>query len=212
MSRHNEVKAFGNTSMVKVTSFCRLLTTGNLVSRHFKHALALVGAGFVSLTLVSCTTPAPPGEVAGFSVSEVQGGAEKGVPLRWGGTIANVVNKAETTVLEIVSRPLQRSGRPLHNDVTEGRFLAEFKGFLDPEIVSPGRDITVLGTVGRLEMGQVGEADYEYPFMSVFDYRFWKKASEIDNNSGYPHYFADDPYWLNWPHRRRWGVGGQLVF
>lgn len=205
--------------MVMVTSNCRLLTRGNLVSelsgyliRRVKAACPALSVTLLSLALTACVTPAPPGEVVQLSVAQVQSGAELGVPLRWGGTIASVVNKAETTVIEVVSRPLQRSGRPLHNDRTDGRFLAELKGFVDPEILSPGRDISVLGTIGRLESGLVGEAEYEYPFMEVFDYRIWKKISEIDPNSGYPHYFIHDRYWLDWPHRRRRGLSGQIIF
>jgi len=166
----------------------------------------------LSLAVAGCVTASPPGEVVQLSVEQVQNGAELGVPLRWGGTIASVVNKADTTVIEVVSRPLQRSGQPLHNDKTDGRFLAELKGFLDPEILSPGRDISVLGTISRLESGQVGEAEYQYPVMVVFDYRIWKKVSEIDPNSSYPHYFIHDRYWLDWPHRRRRGLSGQIIF
>ena len=56
--------------------------------------------------------------------------------MRWGGTIASVNNRDDdTTELQIVSRPLDRRGRPRHVDVSEGRFVAEVDGFLDPEIV-----------------------------------------------------------------------------
>jgi len=205
--------------MVMVTSNCRLLTRGNLVSelsgslaRVFEAVSKFLSIIMLSLAVAGCVTASPPGEVVQLSVEQVQNGAELGVPLRWGGTIASVVNKADTTVIEVVSRPLQRSGQPLHNDKTDGRFLAELKGFLDPEILSPGRDISVLGTISRLESGQVGEAEYQYPVMVVFDYRIWKKVSEIDPNSSYPHYFIHDRYWLDWPHRRRRGLSGQIIF
>lgn len=205
--------------LVMVRSKYRLLARGILVEglagnllRTLRAAWLRLAVAIVSLALVGCVTPAPQGEVVKLSVAQVQDGAELGVPLRWGGTIASVVNKAETTVVEVVSRPLQRSGRPLHNDKTDGRFLAELQGFVDPEILSPGRDISLVGTVNRIESGQVGEADYQYPYMTVFDYRVWKTLSEIDPNSGYPNYFIHDRYWLDWPHRRRRGLSGQIIF
>lgn len=186
--------------MIKASCFCMSWTTG-------------IVFGFTVLMVSGCVSPSPPGEVAIATVQEVQQGSmESGIPLRWGGTITHVRNKKDITVLEIVSRPLLRSGRPRHNDQTDGRFMAEISGFLDPEIVRAGRDISVIGTITRLENGQVGEAEYQYPVMSVFNYRFWKKASEIDANSGYPHYFERDRFWYNWPYRRRNGVHGRVLF
>jgi len=163
--------------------------------------------------LCACATPSPPGEVAAISVSQIQSGeAEKGAPVRWGGTVAKVHNKSDKTVLEVVSRPLLRTGRPKHNDSTDGRFFAEISGFLDPEIVKAGRDISVIGTVVRIDDGLVGEAEYRYPVLSVFDYRVWKKRSEINDAAAYPHFFVFDRPWHDWPYRRRSRVFGGARF
>ena len=171
--------------------------------------LALLGTVFLS----ACVSPSPPGEVVAITVADIQQGTgEMGAPVRWGGTIANVRNKPQTTVLEVVSRPLLNTGRPKHNDRTHGRFLAEISGFLDPAIVDKGRDISFIGTVVRTEDGQVGEAGYNYPVLSVFDYRVWKKQSEIKDNGHYPHYFMFDRHWHDWPYRRRTGIHGNIVF
>jgi len=168
---------------------------------------------FVACVTISCVSPAQAGESSAISVVDVQPATtEKGQPVRWGGTIAKIHNKADTTVLEIVSRPLLRSGRPRHNDVTDGRFMAEITGFLDPEIVRPGRDISVIGSIDRLEDGLVGEAEYSYPVMSVFDYHFWKEQGKTDPAVVHPYYLFSDRYWRNWPHRRRSGVHGRLIF
>lgn len=162
---------------------------------------------------MACVSTLPEGDSAAITVSEVQmGKAEKGLPVRWGGTIAKIHNKPDVTILEIVSRPLLRSGRPKHNDATDGRFMAEISGFLDPEIVSAGRDISVIGTIEGLEDGAVGEAAYRYPLMKVFDYQFWKKQSEIDPRSSDPYYLFSDGYWRDWPNRRRSGFYGRLIF
>ncbi len=199
--------------MIKASTKGRCQTTGNEFGGLAEKKAVLLFAVFAAFTTVSCVSPLPAGESVGVSVTEAQTGqAEKGLPVRWGGTIARIHNKADLTVLEIVSRPLLRSGRPKHNDTTDGRFMAEISGFLDPEIVSPGRDISVIGTLDRIQTGQVGEADYKYPVLSVFDYQFWKKQSEIDPYSNYPNYLFSDRYWREWPHRRRSGVNGLIVF
>jgi len=199
--------------MFEATPLCGCRPTGKGFGVLIRGGFRQTWFALLLLGLCSCVTPAPPGEVVEVTVADIQQGTgEMGVPVRWGGTIAAVHNKPETTLLEVVSRPLNGTGRPRHNDATYGRFYAEISGFLDPEIVSQGRDISVIGTVIRLDDGQVGEAGYEYPVLSVFDYRVWKKRSEIKGNGNYPHYFLFDRYWHNWPHHRRHGVRGSVIF
>lgn len=199
--------------MTKASTTRRCPTIRNVFGSTTKAVKTLSLAVIVVCTSISCVSPLPAGESAVMSVMEVQQGkAEKGLPVRWGGTIVQVHNKSDMTVLEIVSRPLLRSGRPRHNDVTDGRFMAEISGFLDPEIVAPGRDISVIGTIERLDDGSVGETPYRYPVMTVFDYQFWKKLSEIDPRSSDSHYFFSDGYWRDWPHGRRSGFYGRLIF
>ncbi len=127
--------------------------------------------------------------------------------VRWGGTIASINNQsAGKTRLEVVSRPLYGGGRPIHDDRSDGRFVAIVNAFLDPEIVKVGRDITVLGNVQRLESGTVGESAYVYPVVVVESYRYWKKrvAARLRH---FPHwntypYRRYDPFWDNWPRHR----------
>lgn len=161
--------------------------------------------------VASCAAPSPPGKSASMSVSDVQQGElQKDLPVRWGGTIVQVQNKADITVIEIVSRPLMASGRPKHNDATDGRFIAEIKGFIDPEIVLPGRDISAIGKISRVEKGLVGEAVYDYPVMDVFEHRFWSKQVPLDR-SDEPRYLFPERYWDDWPHRRS-SVHGLIIF
>ncbi len=98
--------------------------------------------------------------------------------VRWGGTIARVENLAnQSTLLEIVSRPLGRGGRPVHNDQSEGRFFAYIDQFLDPEIVEPGRDITVVGTLVARQSGLIGQASYVFPVISAQNINYWEEQS-----------------------------------
>jgi len=171
----------------------------NRVSRY-------VLAIFVSGSLVSCVTPSPPGETSQITVSEAQASIPAGdQPVRWGGTIVEVSNTATGTIVQIVSRPLRGSGRPVRNDRTDGRFLAEVAGFLDPEIVKKGRDITVTGTLNGTREGAVGDTSYQFPVVAVDQYRYWKP---VVAHTAQPHHFPHaypyrswrDEFWHDWPH------------
>ena len=120
--------------------------------------------------------------------------------VRWGGTIAHVSNLADQqTLVEVVSRPLQSNGRPLHNDQTAGRFVALVDEFLDPQIVVKGRDITVTGVLAGRQAGKVGKSDYLYPFINVENYTYWKKQIVVPPRH-FPHWnncsaFYNDPFY-----------------
>ena len=64
-----------------------------------------------------------------------------------GGVIVKTTNKDEGTLLEIYQTRLDYSNRPVDVDISQGRFLALHKGFLDGTIYRPGRKITVVGVV-----------------------------------------------------------------
>lgn len=155
--------------------------------------------------------PSPPsGElpVSSVTVKEAQGMSSSTLSdnllVRWGGTIARIDNRKDgTTLLEIVSRPLYGGGRPIHNDRSEGRFLAVINSFLDPEIVKTGRDITVLGRLEGLENGKIGESEYTFPRLAAVNYRYWKPRSAAPPGH-FPHWYAYpyrryDPFWDDWP-------------
>ncbi len=198
---------------MKASWLRRCRTTRNVFGEWFYRSKTILGLLSIVVFATGCVSPSPSGEVVNVAVYDIQQGkAETGLPVRWGGTIVGVENKPDVTVLQIVSRPLLRSGRPQHNDKTDGRFLAEIQEFLDPEIITIGRDITLVGTVGQVQQGRVGQADYRFPVLSVFDYRLWKTASEIEKSNVYPYYYPDDRYWHEWPHRRRSDVWGQIRF
>ncbi len=117
-----------------------------------------------------------------------------GSVVRWGGTIASIKNTEDgKSVLEIVSRPLLNGGRPVHNDQSEGRFIAETSEFLDPEIVSVGRDMTLVGTVSGVREGKVGEAAYVFPVVAIDTYRYWQQQTTLRARQN-PHWYGYSPY------------------
>lgn len=136
-----------------------------------------------------------------------QDSAEEVLPqtrtVRWGGTIARIENQADQkTLLEIVSRPVKSNGRPIHNDRSFGRFVALVDTFLDPEIVSVDRDITVVGILAGKAPGKVGQSDYMFPVVDVDTFTYWKK-SQKSSVAHFPHwnsrpYWYSDPFWRAW--------------
>lgn len=181
----------------------------------------LIGVLMNACVISQPSPPAGEAEVSPTSVSQAIGDEQlpelgsltgdrtpsEGALVRWGGSIASVMNQSDgSTLLEIVSRPLYSGGRPIHDDRSEGRFLAVLDGFLDPEIVTAGRDVTVLGKLAGRKPGKIGESDYVFPVVYIQDYRIWKPVVTLP-----PRHF---PYWTHYPpfghadpFRRDWPFG-----
>jgi outer membrane lipoprotein len=104
----------------------------------------------------------------------------KGKMVRWGGAIAKVENKAESTVFEMVYYPLNGYGRPVSDDESMGRFRMTVNGFMDPMVYKVGRLMTFTGELGELQKGSVGEHAYVFPSAQVKGYYLWKNVQRID--------------------------------
>lgn len=102
----------------------------------------------------------------------------KGAWVMFGGVIVASKNTKEGTLIEILQKPLDSSGRPLETDSTEGRFLAQSDAFLDSAIYYQGRQVTVVAEViGRKEL-LLDEIMYPYPHLLVKDLHLWSPSTE----------------------------------
>lgn len=104
----------------------------------------------------------------------------KGKLLRWGGAIAKIENKPDSTVLEMVYYPLNLYGRPVSGEESMGRFRIHVSGFMDPMVYQVGRLMTFTAELNGLEKGLVGEHEYVFPTATVKDYYLWKDVQRID--------------------------------
>ena len=193
----------------------------------------LAGVTVLAVWLTGCATaqPVQPNDglvVSDISPDEVRQSGATGSVVRWGGTITGISNLEDgTTSIELVSRPLHKGGRPIHNDKTEGRFIAETADFLDPAIIKVGRDFTLVGTVTGVRDGKVGEAEYQFPVVALDNYRYWNtRNSASPGNYPYGYYpywngysrYGYDPFFRHSPfrpfrrHHRRSGVSGSILF
>ncbi len=175
-----------------------------------KQLLSLLIAG---LLLTACASNVPQ-EISARtntpSVAEVRSNPQQftGSQVRWGGTIVSVTNRQQDSVVEIVARDLGRSGRPLEQDSSPGRFLAQVDGFLDPAIYAKGREMTVSGTLTGAEQGKIGEHAYNFPLVSVTSHYLWEK--HVEQPARYYDPFWYDPWYrpyyydpFYWPYYRR---------
>lgn len=99
--------------------------------------------------------------------------AYKGKTVLFGGDIIEAQNLPNMTLVLVLQRPLGRRGEPAAGDVSEGRFIIRNPEFLDPAIYSPGRKITVAGTVVGKEMRPLGEIEYTYPIIEKRELHLW---------------------------------------
>lgn len=143
-----------------------------------------------------------------ISVVEVQGHSQDFINLlvRWGGEIIAVENRQGETWLEVLSRPLDSSGRPKQEAKGEARFLTRVAGFLDPVEYGAGRSITFVGRVAGSRVKQVGKYPYHYPLVDSESLYLWPIQREwpdryprydpfYDPWYPYPYYWRRYPYW-----------------
>lgn len=155
-------------------------------------ALFLVGCSTFPDTLVlDDSTQLVTYEQASSNAEQV-----KGQMLRWGGAIAKVENKPDSTVFEMVYYPLNGYGRPISGEESMGRFRISVNGFMDPMVYQVGRLMTFTGQFNGLENGLVGEHKYVFPSARLKSFYLWKNVQRIDISGVHM-----------WPHEYWYGYG-----
>lgn len=150
----------------------------------FKPLLLFVAA---VLLLAGCAT-GPRYETAGVATdlvpAEVAASPEvyRDSRVIWGGMIVATRNLAEYTELEVLGYPLESSQRPATSRSPHGRFLVRKSGYLEQVDYSPGRRVTVTGTLGENVDGRVGEAPYVYPVVQASDIHLWPEDTGVESS------------------------------
>ena len=125
-----------------------------------------------------------------------------GTEVRWGGVITGVENKASQTWIEMVRHRLSDRGKPRSNEKSDGRFIASFDGFIDPEVYKVGRKLTVVGTIEAKTEQPIGEYDYLFPIVAVEGSFLWQAEAKVGGPYYYPppYWYYDFRYHHHWPH------------
>ncbi len=93
------------------------------------------------------------------------------------GQIIGTRNTPKGTFIEVLQRPMNRRGRPLDTDDTEGRFIIEATEFLDAAVYHAGRLISVIGEAAGEEVRPLGEIPYHFPLVSARELCLWEPSS-----------------------------------
>jgi outer membrane lipoprotein len=105
-------------------------------------------------------------------------GSYKGSMVILGGVIVGSRNVEKGSYIEILQKPLSSRGVPEETDISLGRFVAYSKEFLDKDIYSEWRRVTVAGMVTGTMEGKVGDMMYEYPIVQVQEIRLHKVGGD----------------------------------
>nr|WP_024869569.1 Slp family lipoprotein [Pseudoxanthomonas suwonensis] len=141
-----------------------------------------IAASAIALLGACATAPQPlQGAFLPLTPEQAVAGQQLGASVRWGGRIVQTTPGPDSTCFQVVSIPLDASGRPASSsrDVAQGRFLACRSGFYDPAVFTPGREVTFVGRVQDTEKVKIGEYDYTLPRMAADVVYLWPVVNEV---------------------------------
>ncbi|KAF1709908.1 hypothetical protein CSC70_09455 [Pseudoxanthomonas kalamensis DSM 18571] len=157
-----------------------------------KTRFLLLASGLLLLSACASVPQPLQGDFAQVSPRDSVASAQPGATVRWGGSIIETVPGQDNTCFQLISRPLNNSGRPDSgaSDATDGRFIACRAGFYDPAVFAEGREITVIGRIDGYQDTKIGDYDYRLPRVTADVIYLWPEVSEV--RTRYPYY---DPFW-----------------
>jgi len=133
---------------------------------------------------------------------QVQTNTEKHLSqkVRWGGSIVDIKNRKNTSLLSIVAFPLSSQSKPIITSSSSGRFIALRDEFLEPTVYTKDRVITVVGPVLGTDTRNIGEFPYKHIVIQMKHHYLWP----VESNSHYDNYPADfwwyDPWYPGYPY------------
>jgi len=101
----------------------------------------------------------------------------------WGGTILDTRNLKDSTQIEVLAYPLNASQRPLQESKPLGRFIILQKGYIEPATYAQGRQLTVIGTINKQQVGKIGKSQYTYPVIRAEKLHLWEPYSDKSKTS-----------------------------
>jgi outer membrane lipoprotein len=125
----------------------------------------------------------------------------------WGGVIIDTDVKTSGTVFKVMDKNLDFQKRPEEGDISGGRFIVRYPGFLDPAVYKPGREVTVIGALSGVEVAPVGELQYSYPVIDSKQIHLWGARAKYRRPAywdspmipfaydSYPYLYNRPPYW-----------------
>ena len=136
----------------------------------------------IALLLVTACATGPRFETTGVATDLTPRGAAlrfdevRAERVLWGGIIVDSTHPRQGTRLEVLAFPLENQS-PQTQQAPLGRFLVIEPGYLETADYAPGRRVTVVGRLGELRQGRIGEAEYTYPVVRADDIHLWPRET-----------------------------------
>ena len=92
----------------------------------------------------------------------------------WGGVIVSSKNLENRTQIEVLAYPLDNFQRPRTERPSTGRFLLQSPDYFETTDYVAGRKLTVLGSLQGVTAGEIDNAQYEFPTVTLNDVHLWK--------------------------------------
>ena len=122
-----------------------------------------------------------------------------------GGYILEINNLASETILKVLQVPFRVGEEPDLRDLSQGRFVVYYKGFLDPEVYARDRAITVAGKVMGSAIEEIGDERVPYLKIENREIYLWPEYTTLPpyryprawprHWHGYPNYPYSFWYW-----------------
>ncbi|MDT8364066.1 MAG: Slp family lipoprotein [Nitrosomonas sp.] len=135
----------------------------------------------------------------------------QGTPIRWGGTVIEVENETDSSLVQILYYPLDRNGFPQTNQPSEGRFAVRTSDFLDPAILAKNSKVTVIGTLAGGAERTIGNKLIHIPLILSEGIYLWPKDYDVNRTyryGRYPYNYYPYPYFGYHPFFSRGGYYG----
>lgn len=108
----------------------------------------------------------------------------KGQMILLSGMVLKTENTKEGTLVQVLQRPSGFRGKPKDVDETGGRFLALDSRYLDVNVFSEGRAVTLAGEIQGKRTLPLDKTEYTYPLISVKELYLWPDTRRF--NDPYP--------------------------
>ncbi|MCG6891976.1 MAG: Slp family lipoprotein [Desulfobacteraceae bacterium] len=134
-----------------------------------------------------------------FPILVQRAGSYAGNTVILGGYVIEVRQTAGESRLVAIQAPLGLGQKPRSKDLSRGRLIVHYAGFLDPEVYERGRKITVGGRLLGSSATEAGPEAYPYVRIQAESVYLWPPERPAPP----PAYW--DPWWNPYPYRWYWG-------
>jgi len=111
-----------------------------------------------------------------------------------GGEVLSAKRLKEGTRIEVLHIPLNGSMQPESDrTLSQGRFIAVQKDFLDPATIPPDTRLTITGEVTGAVTAKLDETEYTYPVLEIKALKVWPRSEAQRYMT--PSYYPPSYYW-----------------